>query len=113
MKKLPPSDFTVGEPTPFDDENLTEYEIKQLTKEREKVFMYRLTQLQNTQDLFSLLILAKDAKLKAMCETFLEGSLFWGSALFALAALTGTVLTTGIILTALVVGGAIHIFDQE
>lgn len=115
MKKLrsPTVALPVPDDSSFDEENLTEYELQQLAKERQKVFFYRMAQLENSQDLFSLLILARDRKMQNLVQSFVEGSLLWGSVLFATAAVTGTILAPGVIAAGLVGGGLIQIFGQE
>lgn len=114
MKKLTSTTtLPVPDKSAFDDENLTEYEVEQLSKERQKVFLYRLIQLENSHDLFSLLLLARDRKMHTMIQTFVEGSLLSGSILFLMASATGTILAPGVIAAGLIGGGLIQIFGRD
>lgn len=97
----------------LEDMELTDYELEAIKSEREKSYFYRLALIQNSQDLISLLLLAKDRKMESLFSQFIDGSLATGAALFIGAGLLGIALSPAVIGLGFVGGGLINCFGRE
>lgn len=95
------------------DMELTSYELEAIKSEREKSYFYRLALIENSQDLISLLLLAKDRKMESLFSQFIDGSLAAGTALFFGAGLLGIALSPAVIGLGFVSGGLINCFGRE
>ena len=114
MKKRDPTRQLPQVPkSSLEDMELTNYELEAIKSEREKSYIYRLALLENTQDLISLLLLAKDRKMSELFNQFIDGSLATGAALFFGAGLLGIALSPAVIGIGFIGGGLINCLGRE
>jgi hypothetical protein len=114
MKKRDPTKQLPQVPkSSLEDMELTNYELEAIKSEREKSYIYRLALLENTQDLISLLLLAKDKKMSEFISQFVDGSLATGAALFFGAGLLGIALSPAVIGIGFIGGGLINCLGRE
>jgi hypothetical protein len=99
--------------TNLHNSTITNEDVEKMALERQKIYLYRLAMVENTQSLLSLLLLTRDKKMENFVNSVLAGAFACTSTLLLVGTLFGLSLSASVIILTFIGGGLINAFVED